>query len=274
MAQVKLLKIVSGLPTEMDIAADDVTLASYTVQGGGPVLNANLDMNNGAISDAGQLDFTDPATDGINTTSNGVIAADDFMAIDIENTMTTAGGISFPVITDVAGQVDAFRLPALAGVPTATPTAGGEGQLVWDSVNDHLYAWDGAAWDNLSTVDSANKVCNPYTSAAILATVDALYISAADTVDKAAASADASSKLIGFAEAGVGAAATVNVCSEGVLGGFAGLTAGDRMFLSTTAGAISSSPPVGSGNNVVQAGFAKSATEMHLQIQFLGKRAV
>jgi len=275
MAQVKLLKInSSGLPEEMDSASDDVTLASYTVTGGGPVLDSNLDMNNGNVSDAGQLDFTDPTTDGINTTSNGVIAADDFMAIDIENTMTSAGGVTFPGgISDAAGEVDAFRLPALAGVPSASPTNGGEGHLVWDSTNDHLYAWDGAAWDNLSTVDSAEKVCNAYTADEALAAVDAVYISAADNVSKANAGADATARAIGFAEAAAIDTASVNVCSEGLLGGFAGLTPGSRYFLDTTSGLITTTAPTGGGNSVVQMGFAKSATELQIQIQFMGKKA-
>ena len=57
MAQVKLLKIDSnGLPKEMDTAADDITLNSYTVDGG-PVLDVNLDMNNGDISDVNDISF-------------------------------------------------------------------------------------------------------------------------------------------------------------------------------------------------------------------------
>lgn len=276
MAQVLLLKIdANGDHQEMDTASDDITLASYTVTGGGPVLNANLDMNGGNISDAGDLSFTDPTTDGI-TNTNGTFAADDIMFDNYENVMEATGAILFPGgITDAADEVDAFRLPALAGVPSATPADGGEGYLVWDSTNNHLYAWDGAAWDNLSTVDAAGKVCNSYTAGEILAAVDMVYISAADTVSKVdASSAGAASQGIGFAEAGAAAAASVNVCSEGVLGGFTGLTAGSRYYADPgTAGGITTTTPVGSGNILLQAGFAKSATELHIQIQRLGRRA-
>lgn len=274
MAQIKPLKIAaSGLPTEVDVAADEVTFLSYTVNGGGPVLDSNLDMNNGNISGANDLAFTDPTTDGITTTS-GTHPADKIMFEDEENVMDVESSILFPVVTDDVDELDAFRLPAIAGVPTAAPADGGEGYLVWDSTNDHLYAWNGASWDNLSTVDSANTVCNPYTAAAIIADAQALYISAADSVDLANAGADATAKLMGFANGGAAAAAQVDVCSEGVLDGFTGMTAGDRMFLDTTDGAITSSAPSGSGNNVMQAGFAKSATELHIHIQYLGKKAV
>ena len=122
MAQVKLLKIDSdGINVEMDTASDDITLASYTVTGGGPVLNANLDMNNGNISDAGDLSFTDPTTDGI-TRTDGTHAADDIMFQDAENSMAVGSAVLFPVIADNVDQVDAFRLPAIPGAPTAAPS--------------------------------------------------------------------------------------------------------------------------------------------------------
>jgi len=272
MAQVKLLKVASGLPTEMDSSSDDVTLASYTVTGGGPVLNSNLDMNNGSISDAGGLSFTDPATDGITQTA-GLVEADNLMAKERTNVMTTAGDVLFPVISDAVGEVDAFRLPALAGVPSATPTAGGEGYLVWDSTNDDLYVWNGSSWDNLSSVTSAGKVCNSYTATSALAIAEAVYIDGSNSVDLADASAVATSECIGFAEAAISAAASGNICTEGVVGGFTGLTAGDRLYLSETAGAVTATPPTTSGAVQFVVGFAKSATQVQIHKQFIGVNA-
>ena len=273
MAQVKLLKInASGLPQEMDTTADEVTLLTFTVTGGGAVLSGTgLDMNDTAISDTSDLSFNDPTTDGITNTS-GTHPADKIMFEDEENSMDVGSAILFPVVADDADQLDAMRLPAIAGVPTATPTDGGEGYLVWDSTNDHLYAWNGTSWDNLSTVDEAKAVCNDYTSGEILAAVDAVYISGSNEVSKAKADADATTDAIGFAATGVGAAATVSVCSEGVLAGFTGLSAGSRYFLSgATAGLITTTPP-GANNTVYQMGFAKSATELHIKTQYLGKK--
>ena len=122
MAQVKLLKIASdGIPLEMDQTADDITLNSFTVQGGGPVLSGTgLDGNGQNVSDIGDLSFTDPTTDGI-TRTDGTHAADDIMFEDAENSMDVGAAVLFPVIADNADQVDAFRLPALAGTPTAAP---------------------------------------------------------------------------------------------------------------------------------------------------------
>jgi hypothetical protein len=275
MAQVKLVKLntTTQLPQEMDTSADDITLLSYTVTGGGAVLDGTgLDMNDTAISDAASMAFNDPSTDGIVNTA-GTIAADDLMAIDIENSMTTAGAVLFPVVTDTADQVDAFRVPALAGVPTATPSDGGEGYLVWDSTGDALYAWDGSAWDNLAIVDEAERVCNSYTADETLLIADAVYISAADNVSKANAGADATAEVIGFAQAAATDTNPVVVCTEGLMGGFTGLTATDRYYLDDTAGLIVNSPPTGTGNNIIQVGYAKSTTELQIQIQYLGKKA-
>lgn len=276
MAQVKLMKISSdGVPVEMDTTNDDVTLNSFTIQGGGPVLSGTgLDMNNQSVSDILNLDFNDPSTATIDQTS-GALIVDDLMFQTKENVMTTAGGVLFPVVTDNADQLDAFRLPAIAGAPTATPTDGGEGYLVWDSTNDNLYAWNGTAWDNLSTVQEAERVVNSYTAAAILAARDCLYISAADNVNKSDVSAGgAASRVMGLAKAAAAAAGAVDVQSEGVMDGFTGLTAGARYYADpATAGGITTTVPVGAGNTIVQVGYAKSTTALHIHIEQLGRRA-
>lgn len=275
MAQIKLLKIASdGVPLEFNSASDEITLASFTVQGGGPVLSGTgLDMNNQDVSDIKNLDFNDPSVSTIEQTA-GALIVDNIMAKERENLMTTAGGISFPVITDVAGEVDAFRLPALAGAPTASPSTGGEGHLVWDSTNDKLYAWTGSAWDDLSTVQAASKVINSYTADEALDARDVLYISAADNVSKALANNTSQSYAMGLAVASAADTASVEVQSEGVMTGFAGLTAGARYYLdATTAGAITSTIPTGTGNTVVQVGYAKSASALHIHIEQMGRRA-
>lgn len=276
MAQVKLLKISSdGVPLEFDSASDEITLVSFTVDGGGPVLSATgLDLNNQDVVDVNDLAFNDPTTGTINQTA-GALIVDNIMAKERQNTMTTAGGIAFPVISDTAGQVDAFKLPALAGTPTATPTVGGEGHMVWDSTNNKLYIWDGAAWDDQSTVSAANRVINSYTADEALTAGDALYISAADNVSKADVSGGgAASRVMGVAMANASDTASVEVCSEGVVDIYSGLTAGARYYVDpATAGGKTTTLPVGTGNTIVQLGYAKSATAMHLHIEQMGRRA-
>lgn len=274
MAQVKLLKIdpTDGVPLEFNSASDDITLASFSVQGGGPVLGSTgLDLNGQAAIDASSFQVTDPTTGFINQTAGNLIV-DNIMAKERNNLMTTAGAILFPVITDNAGQVDALRLPALAGAPTASPTAGGEGYLVWDSTNDKLYAWNGSAWDDLSTVSSAETLESIYTAEVTIAARDVVYISSADNVSPASASSVAASCALGLAIAGAAAAASVSVRKSGVLSGFSGLTPAARYYLSTTAGTITATLPTGTGNTIVQVGYAKSATQLDIAILQLGRR--
>lgn len=275
MAQVKLLKIASdGIPLEHTGSADDVTFLSFTVTGGGPVLSGTgLDMNNTAVSEILNATFNDPTTGYINQTAGNLIV-DNIMAKERENTMTTAGGIAFPVITDVAGQVDAFRLPALAAVPTASPTNGGSGQLVYDSADNKLFLWTGSLWDDLSTVQSAENLDDSYIAEVSIAARDLVYISSADNVSPAKADTAVKSQVIGFALTTQNATDPITVRKNGLLGGFSSLTAGARYYLSgATAGAIVASPPTASGHTVVQAGYAKNTTTMDIQIASLGRRA-
>jgi hypothetical protein len=276
MAQIKLLKIdpTNGVPLEMDTAADDVTLNSFTVQGGGPVLSGTgLDLNGQAATDASSFQVTNPASGFLNQTAGNLIF-DNIMAKERENAMTTAGGISFPVIANSAGEVDAFRLPALAGTPTATPTTGGEGHMVWDSTNNKLYVWDGSAWDDQTTAQSANSVDNSYIAEVAIAARDVVYLSSADNVSPALADNTSKSYALGFAVAAASATNPVDVRTDGILTGFSGLTAASRYYLDdTTAGAVTSTVPSGSGKTVVQVGYAKSATAMSIQILQLGRRA-
>lgn len=274
MAQVKTLKInSSGFPEEIDVTSDDITYASFTVNGGAVLSGTGLDMNGDNISDAGDLAFTDPTTDGITNTS-GTHPADKILFEDDENSMDVGASILFPVVTDVADSVDALRIPSLAGVPSATPSDGGTGYLIWDSSGNDLYAWDGSAWDNLNIVDRAERVCNSYTAAATIAASEVVYISAADNVNLAQANADATAAAIGVANTASTATNPVEVCSEGLISGFTGLTAGSRYFLSdATAGAVTTTAPTSGGSTVIQVGFAKNATDMHLQFQLIGKKA-
>lgn len=272
MAQIKLLKVVSGYPQEMDSAADDVTLNSFTA-GAGPVMSpTGIDMNSTDISDIEDIVVENPAASTINQTAGNLII-DNIMAKERSNVMTTAGDILFPVIADSAGEVDAFRLPALAGTPTATPTASGEGFVVWDSTNNKMYVWDGAAWDDQSTVTSAENLDRSWTAQVNVAIRDAVYISSADNVSPADASAISTAGVVGFALAAATAGNPVSIRHEGVVTGFAGLTAGARYFLSETTGAITSTPPTGSGTVVFFVGFAKSTTALLIEKQFIAVRS-
>lgn len=274
MAQVKLLKIdTDGIPVEFS-SSDEITLTSFTVNGGGPVLSSTgLDLNNQDVSDVKNLVFNSPTTDTINQTAGNLIV-DNIMAKERSNTLTTAADILFPVVTNSSGQLDAFRLPAVAGVPSASPTASGEGFLVWDSTNDDLYVWTGSAWDNQSIVESAQYLDDVYTADEALTAVNAVYISAADNVSKAIASAPGTAQVLGFAISTVSDTNPVSVRKFGALAGFSTLTSGSRYYLDgASAGAITATVPSTSGHTIVQVGYAKNTTTLDINIQNLGRRA-
>lgn len=273
MAQIRTLKIdTDGIPVEHALA-DDITFNSFTA-GSGPVMSpTGIDMNGQDVTDLSDLVFTDPSVGTVNQTAGSLII-DNIMAKDRSNSMTTASDILFPTVSDTAGQVDIFRLPTIAGVPTATPTASGEGFLLWDATGDRLFAWTGSAWDDLSTVSSAQNIEDSYIAEVAVAARDVVYISSADNVSPADASAGTSAQAIGFASAAAAPTASVTVRKFGRLSGFSALTAGARYYLSaSTPGAIVSATPVGSGNTIIQVGYAKNATTLDIMIESLGRRA-
>lgn len=276
MAQVKLLKIASdGVPLEFNSTLDDITLNSFTA-GAGPVMSpTGIDMNGTDVIDLSDLVFTDPSVGTVNQTAGSLII-DNLMAKERNNVMTTAGAILFPLITDTAAQVDSLKIPHIAGAPTATPAfSSAAGYMVYDDTNNKLYIWDGVAWDDQSTVTAAQAVQNLYTAGEDIDVTEAVYISGSDEVSLASgADGTAPSRLMGFAVSSVLDTQTLYVQSEGVLDGFTGLTPGSRYYLSpATPGAITATTPVGTGNTVVQAGYSKNATALHIHIEQLGRRA-
>lgn len=105
-----------------------------------------------------------------------------------------------------------------------------------------------------------------------------VYASVAGSVDKANASAIASSKCIGLvADTSIAAAASGNIQCDGILvattgqwdaitGQTGGLTVNAMYYLDTTAGELTSTAPSASGNYVVRVGIALSTTELKIAI--------
>jgi hypothetical protein len=275
MAQVKLLKIdAEGLAREFNSTSDDITLNSFTIQGGGPVLSGTgLDLNNQDVSDIKNALFNNPATGYINATAGNIIV-DDLMAKDRNNVMQSQSAILFGSVTNLAGLLDSFKIPNIAGAPTATPAFSSDaGYMVYDSSNKNLYAWDGTAWDNLNSVSSAEQIDDQYIAGEALVKGDVVYISAANTVSKADNSIFAKSRPIGVVvEASVASSDPVTVRKNGFLPGMTLSTVGARQYLDA-AGALTETVPVGSGNTLYQIGYAKSLTDLDLQIMYLGRRA-
>lgn len=263
MAEVKLFKFsdADGFTKEHNSATDDVVFNSFTA-GAGPVVSpTGIDMNNTDLSEVQDIDFQDPSTSTIEQTA-GALIIDNIMAKERSNSLTTAADILFPAISDTSGQVDALRIPDLASAPTASPTATGEGFIVHSG--GAVYVWDGSQWVSQKD-NSSTQVDIPYVADTAIAARDVVYISSAGRVSPADADALASASAIGFAVASAAASVALNVRALGVMSGFSSLTPGARYFLSATAGSITATPPTGN-RAVIQVGFAKSATELHIQI--------
>ena len=86
---------------------------------------------------------------------------------------------------------------------------------------------------------------------------------------KADADAIATCNVIGFAETTVSAGSNVVIRTSGNLTGFSGLTAGQKLYASTTPGGITATAPSGSGDVVYQVGYVRSASEVIIVPQFI-----
>ena len=99
---------------------------------------------------------------------------------------------------------------------------------------------------------------------------DALYMRSADgQVGKATASSGSSeaANVVGFADSSKGSSETVKVVVVGIKT-MSGLDAGDLYYLSpTTAGAITTTAPSGSGQAVTRVGEAATTTDFSIQVE-------
>jgi len=98
---------------------------------------------------------------------------------------------------------------------------------------------------------------------------DALYMRTSDgQVGLAQADGTADEALVvGFADDDAASGATVKVLVAGLLDGQTGIDPGDIYYLSTTAGAISTTPPSTAGQYVTRVGEGATTTEFSIQLE-------
>lgn len=123
--------------------------------------------------------------------------------------------------------------------------------------------------------DEAARVENDLAVGSAVAIGDPVYFTATnDRIAKADAGTLATTRPVGLARLAQSTVGnTTPVVSNGICtGAVAGATAGDRYYLGV-GGGLTTTRPVGSGNRVIQMGFAKNATDLWVEIQDYGRAA-
>lgn len=194
-----------------------------------------------------------------------ISAGGDVLANNVNDTITA--NYTFNGDLNVSG--GSLELPTSADL---TPATGG---VYVDSLNNKLYAYNGTTYFDVGGSGTATSVTSTYTAGTGgISQYDIVYIDSNNTILKGDANGFSTSKVIGFAPAAISATNSGSVQENGVLSGvLSGATAGDAYFLGETAGQIVSTPPTTSGAYVVRVGYARNATDLHIQIQQIGKRA-
>lgn len=129
-----------------------------------------------------------------------------------------------------------------------------DGQVVtWSTAND--------AWEPQTATASTDETLSCDAGVVVL---DTVYIDTGGDADRADATSISTAPCIGFVVSKP-TATTCVVRSVGTLGGFSGLTAGALVFLDTSVGGHTQTPPSASGNVVQIIGVAISATVIRIQ---------
>jgi hypothetical protein len=123
-------------------------------------------------------------------------------------------------------------------------------------------------------VSDALRVTNTYTTGGAGVTAgDPVYFSGNATVLKALNTNDTANKVIGVAKTSVGATTSVDIVSDGRLNGvLTGATAGAYVYLDA-AGGLTFTRPAGGQARITLIGWAINATDLHVEINFLGRNA-
>jgi hypothetical protein len=252
MAQVKLLKIsASGRRAEMDSAADDITLNSYTASTsfsvtGGVTIDSNITFN--ALTDT-------------------IAGIQNQNLLDKTASETISGDYTYTGVNDItAGDLR---------IPTAISGAPATGDVYLNAGTQQVFAYDGSTYFDIGGTGSASSVEITYTAGTGGITIgDAVYISGADTVLPANADIEGTSSVIGFAKTTEAATNPVVVVTKGIVPGvLTGATPGAVYYLDITNGQITTTVPTGSADVVLEVGYAKNATDLHVEIKGLDIRA-
>lgn len=234
-----LLKTGSTIDVELHTAAD----AQSAGNGGG---SSGLEFDAAGVG--GQLRAAVHATAGLERTASG-------LGVKLNGTtlQSAAGGVS------VKGLPSLFEIATVA--TSANVTSANLGTLTAGTTSD------------ASSLHFHPKHVQFWTASGAIAKGDAVRISGNDVVSTGANSADASSRIIGVADAAISDTASGPVLTSGICTGIlSGATANTPYYLGS-AGTPVLYGALGGGARVIRLGYAVNATALQVQIQDLGKKA-
>lgn len=156
----------------------------------------------------------------------------------------------------------------LSGGSTAAVSNPNEGRVRYNEVLQQFeVSVNGGPYQTFGPGGSSGSLISTiYNCPATVAINDAVFLSAADTVDQAASNIVTDRPCVGVVIAKP-TATTCEIQYAGELGGFAGLVPGDTYYLSTTPGILTNVPPSTPGEIVQEVGFARNATTLVVLIE-------
>jgi hypothetical protein len=241
----------------------------FTLSG---LLTAEPSKCDGALTDRFDLGFerTYPASDYGNITLDAVstpfVLGDGVMqTINLLGLRVQSGGPILVLVTSSSGDSQAFSVSSVLILHCPNPaTALSSVQLLGQAELSYAVAGTGVASAPGPAPPSPLDVeydCDPSVQVR-----DAVYVEAANLVNRASAATTTESPAIGFVVSKITSTKCV-VRRDSELGGFTGLTAASPYYLDLAAGQIADTPPTPPGAAVFQrVGFAKSASVLSIEV--------
>jgi hypothetical protein len=245
---------VTSVNVELDNAAD---AQSVGLPSGPGVRKSGLEFD--ADSAAGKLRVAVAAAGGIqrNQSAGGIeVKLDAPGGVNTLSASATGLKVIGVPVQFYVGTVQTNN--TVTGTNLNTLTGGGDASL--------LHTHGGAT--------EAEKLEHDFTADGIIAKADPVYITTAGKVQKAQANTDAKAFAVGICLLGIADTASGPIVMDGIAAGIfaSDQTIGTRYFIGATGGLVTT-PPSGSGNHVMQMGFACAIRDFLVQKQYMGKKA-
>lgn len=257
----------TNIPGSDVVGTNSLTYTQFTGTG-------DITAGNGIARTGNTLAVSLAANPGLQFTGNALAA----LLVSTGGLQVGASGLSVFVNANNTLATDASGLRTL-GLPSAFTIAGTAVSTAVSASNlNTLTAGTASAADALHThtaVTGATAVQATFSngSASLNIGDPVCWSSTANTLVRADASVDASSRVFGLAGAAISASASGVIVSGGVIAGcLTGATPGAPYWLAS-GGGLTATIPTTSGNRVVRIGFAKNATDLYVHFQDMGKRS-